>query len=582
MVRPVSQGDSTAEKILGMQKTIGNQAVQHMASTCPSFPSACPTGGACHTCPARIQPKLTVGKPGDKYEQEADRVADTVMRMPQPRWKEDRPLQRSCLDCGEELHRQPLEEEEEEEELVQAKEAAGRSAEEVPGVQTEINGQRCGGQPLPQSTRSFLEPRFGYDFSRVRIHNDSRAAAVARTVNAQAFTMGRDIVFGAAQYAPGTSAGRKLLTHELTHILQQRNDSLIQRQMASIAGQKNEQGPYIPGKMSLLYHGLASAERAKVSEEVDRIFRMETGIVRKLDWKDPKDRPLARKWLRIRDEVMAKHLKGGEKGADPSEGLREVGPEPKGRGEKVKIKQKPSPVCGPDVTSQIIKALSELKSKFRAWSPKKQRIHCNALVIPPKAAFAWDIIQLHRNAWILWYRYSPPCPTCKVGTTLPPNPVCAVWGANPPCGSTVQVGNECYYAGSVNYVVFGVMCKLCLDYLRRYPNKRFFAGTEFSESEMLFLINLYKFWGLAGANLAAAKAWASAGYHGWPSGGSPPSGDRSNCTPACPSAYQYSEGREGGLIRDFEVTWCPSLKPWRECISYTEALKSVAKAIFSR
>jgi hypothetical protein len=67
-----------------------------------------------------------------------------------------------------------------------------------------------------------MESRFGHDFSRVRVHKDARAADSARTVNAQAYTVGRDIVLGAREYAPGAYTGKSLLAHELTHVVQQR------------------------------------------------------------------------------------------------------------------------------------------------------------------------------------------------------------------------------------------------------------------------------------------------------------------------------------------------------------------------
>jgi hypothetical protein len=77
------------------------------------------------------------------------------------------------------------------------------------------------GHPLDETTRAFFEPRFGHDLSQVRVHTDERAAASARTVSALAYTVGRELVFGAGQYAPGTAAGQSLLAHELTHVLQQ-------------------------------------------------------------------------------------------------------------------------------------------------------------------------------------------------------------------------------------------------------------------------------------------------------------------------------------------------------------------------
>src|SRR5438132_1422685 len=83
------------------------------------------------------------------------------------------------------------------------------------------NVLRSPGQPLESGTRAFMEPRFGRDFSQVRVHTDAQAAESAQAVNALAYTVGRDVVFGGGEYAPGTSEGRKLLAHELMHVVQQ-------------------------------------------------------------------------------------------------------------------------------------------------------------------------------------------------------------------------------------------------------------------------------------------------------------------------------------------------------------------------
>lgn len=89
----------------------------------------------------------------------------------------------------------------------------------VPSVVHEV--LRSPGQPLDRATRAFMEPRFGHDFSQVRVHTDARAAKSAQAVNALAYTVGRDVVFGAGQYVSGTNEGRRLLAHELTHVMQQ-------------------------------------------------------------------------------------------------------------------------------------------------------------------------------------------------------------------------------------------------------------------------------------------------------------------------------------------------------------------------
>ena len=90
---------------------------------------------------------------------------------------------------------------------------------EVPPIVHEVLGSP--GQPLDPATRAFMEPRFGHEFSRVRVHTDARAAESARAVNALAYTAGESVAFSAGQYAPGTSRGRELLAHELTHVIQQ-------------------------------------------------------------------------------------------------------------------------------------------------------------------------------------------------------------------------------------------------------------------------------------------------------------------------------------------------------------------------
>lgn len=121
------------------------------------------------------------------------------------------------------MQRQPEEEEapEEEEEPIQAKQAGGQTAHVGPGLQAQIDSMRGGGQPLPDSARNFFEPRFGHDFSGVRVHTGSQAAKASRAINARAFTIGKNVVFGEGQSTPGTTAGKKLLAHELAHVVQQ-------------------------------------------------------------------------------------------------------------------------------------------------------------------------------------------------------------------------------------------------------------------------------------------------------------------------------------------------------------------------
>jgi hypothetical protein len=106
-------------------------------------------------------------------------------------------------------------------EAIQRKRDSGPDLVAGQGMEPRIGRPSGGGEPLPGSVRAFFEPRFGHDFSRVRIHSDDRAAGDAARLRAQAFTIGRDIVFARARYAPETSEGRHLLAHELAHVVQQ-------------------------------------------------------------------------------------------------------------------------------------------------------------------------------------------------------------------------------------------------------------------------------------------------------------------------------------------------------------------------
>jgi len=275
--------------------------------------------------PTTIQTKLTINQPNDRYEQEADRVADEVMRMPQPQtqqmsitpgaqskatllplevsgpqtqlaleqsnpeheeaepiadrvkgiskptiqrqpeprslleldeeelkrltWWSEEAMDEELLSLGEEEWLERVEEEEldrlnEEERrrhLIQPKRADAGQPPIPTGPQIltgfSMNG---GGRPLPSKLRRFFERRFGFDFSRVRIFTDRQAAESTRAMNALAYTAGRHVVFGAGQFAPETEPGRRLLAHELTHVVQQ-SSGTIRRSLQRKESQTKEQ-----------------------------------------------------------------------------------------------------------------------------------------------------------------------------------------------------------------------------------------------------------------------------------------------------------------------------------------------------
>ncbi len=126
--------------------------------------------------------------------------------------------------------------------------ATGDAVSSVPPIVHET--LRSPGHPLDSGTRALIEPRLGHDFGHVRVHADARAAESASAVNAAAYTVGSDIVFGAGRYAPGSSEGQMLLAHELTHVVQQgsspgpqsgmkvgRTDDMYEHQADEVAAQ---------------------------------------------------------------------------------------------------------------------------------------------------------------------------------------------------------------------------------------------------------------------------------------------------------------------------------------------------------
>jgi len=166
-----------------------------------------------------IQAKLAIGQPNDRYEQEADSVAAQVLAMP---------------DSAGAVQRQATPEAEQQTPTLaatvsplgpQAQAEAETQATPGPDLENQLAGSKGSGAPLPENIRAFMEPRFGADFSQVRVHTGPTAIQMTQDLNAQAFTHGSDIYYGAGK-APDTDA---LTAHELTHVVQQ-GGSRVQRQ----------------------------------------------------------------------------------------------------------------------------------------------------------------------------------------------------------------------------------------------------------------------------------------------------------------------------------------------------------------
>jgi outer membrane protein OmpA-like peptidoglycan-associated protein len=197
-----------------------------------------------------VQPKLKIGEPGDRYEREADAVADRVMRMRegeslrmqpmkeeeervlmqpleakaetmQPRLRMQPEIRRQCPACREEeaLQRQSGDQAEKRSPVIQRSGDGGLYADA--SFSDRLQSRSGLGSPLPESVSREMGGRFGTDFRDVRVHTDSQAIQMNQDIGARAFTFGSDLFFSQGNYDPSAASGRHLLAHELTHVVQQ-------------------------------------------------------------------------------------------------------------------------------------------------------------------------------------------------------------------------------------------------------------------------------------------------------------------------------------------------------------------------
>jgi hypothetical protein len=159
--RPIAEGRDLSQ--VPLNSTEYPSLHTDLTQPCSFTPQRCPFGGACHTCPPRVQATKTIG--------------------------------------------------------IQRKAKNNDELTEAPPIVHEV--LRSPGRPLDSATRAIMEPRFGYAFNHVRVHTDGKAAQSAWAVNALAYTVGRDVVFGEGRFAPATRTGHRLLAHELAHVVQQ-------------------------------------------------------------------------------------------------------------------------------------------------------------------------------------------------------------------------------------------------------------------------------------------------------------------------------------------------------------------------
>ncbi|MEH2399277.1 eCIS core domain-containing protein [Nostoc sp.] len=247
------------------------------------------------------QAKLSISQPGDKYEQEADSVAQQVMQriaqpinrqsiqpeaMPEESELQMKPLansitpvlqRQSALGDESELQMKSLDnstlqrqEVPEDESELQMKPMVQRRAEArinaAPDIEASINQARGGGQPMADNIRHPMEVAFSTDFSGVKVHTDSQSDQLNRSIQARAFTTGQDVFFRQGEYNPGSRGGQELLAHELTHVVQQ-NGGAVQRSSLNSLQQSSA---------SASNGGIALVQRASLNS-IERLSWDETG-----------------------------------------------------------------------------------------------------------------------------------------------------------------------------------------------------------------------------------------------------------------------------------------------------------------
>ncbi|MCY7272245.1 MAG: DUF4157 domain-containing protein [Phormidesmis sp. CAN_BIN44] len=443
-VKQKQHGDSMRLPQVG--NSVRSQSISLLSTGQPILQRQCACGGGCPRCQeSLLQTKLHISEPGDAYEQEADRVADQVMRMPEPI-----------------IQRQEDLEKEGKENVIRSKGVSypemptrSQSSEPVPSIHEAL---RFSGSPLDSQAREFMESRFGYDFSQVRVYTDERASSSARALGAQAYTLGKNVVFGAGRYQPETQEGKKLLAHELAHTIQQSNASISSSAFTTNAVSQQP--------------SLSHFSTSQIARQDD----MDAGVPE------------------IHD--AGESLPGGI--AEPP---TPVSPEPEAAPERT---------CGPDITSAISTVLSRVDSHFHglgSWFRKRRScmvLDIDSIFSGVNPIMAWDTRELFLpNTSFLdpYFRAngcgSPRNPGCDADPT---RHLCETAGT---CGNTVVVGGKCMLAGTANYAIYGRMFKLCHDEF----------SPDYPRWDMRAMITLYKT--IDGDDPDPPKEMASSAFDGF-------------------------------------------------------------------
>ncbi|MGZ5443149.1 MAG: eCIS core domain-containing protein [Thermoanaerobaculia bacterium] len=253
--------------------------------------------------------KLTIHQPGDESEQEADRVSKQVTQ--------DAPARLQHMSASDEVGSQIQTNQSEQRTRIQTSrvQSSGTGRSVPPTVRDVL---RSPGKPMDVANRAFMESRFGHDFARVRVHSGTAAEQSAKDVNAHAYTVGHDIVFGPRRFAPATHEGQRLLAHELTHVLQQTGAAgalavagSLQREAVGVGETENATGSGAEGDPEYWLSHSPNVTRMSTTELYDRVDEIQ-------DWLDRQNAtsPESMQLQGIRDEFVEEAVTRGRRSGE--------------------------------------------------------------------------------------------------------------------------------------------------------------------------------------------------------------------------------------------------------------------------
>lgn len=520
-----------------------------------------------------IQPKLTVGQPGDPYEQEANAMAEKVVGYTpsEPTGQMNQKVQRKCAACEEEelqmkegenrpeMQCKPIFESEtdhgalqmkcaaceEEEKTLQPKSAsdAGRTGGDMSHIESSLSSSKGSGSPLPDNTRSQMEGAFGADFSEVRVHTDSSAVQMNQSLQAQAFTHGSDVYFNSGKYDTEGKEGKRLLGHELTHVVQQGGSNIVQKQLslpiiqlvkehgdlaqvppdigtcqiATTSSTNEQEVPYTRDSHSLnpstqlilndFVHqwrlqganknvridGYASVEGVEPHNwqlSCSRAITVKNGLQSPTNGEQGIPENFISVYAHGETNRFSQTQYFPNRIATITSSIPiNPNPQPQPQPQPQPTPLSPQNICGPDITSSLNTLLPSIDAYFHglgSWWEKRRScmvLDIDSILSGVSPIMAWDTRQLFlpNTSFLDSYFNSHGCGSPR-DPGCPMDSTRSLCETDGTCGNSVVVGGKCMLAGTANYAIYGRMFKLCNDEF----------SPDYPRWDMRAMINMYK------------------------------------------------------------------------------------------